>query len=35
MYVDDDKMLSMTGMYLSGYVKKVEEFIPRDSVLSP
>lgn len=33
MYIDDDKMLSMTGMYLSGYVKKVEEFIPRDSVL--
>jgi hypothetical protein len=34
MYVDDDKMLSMTGMYLSGYVKKVEEFIPRSTVLS-
>jgi hypothetical protein len=34
MYVDDDKMLSMTGMYLSGYVKKVEEFILRDNVLT-
>jgi hypothetical protein len=33
MYVDDDKMLSMTGMYLSGYVKKVEEFILRENVL--
>lgn len=33
MYVEDDKMLSMVGMYLSGYVKKVEEFILRDSVL--
>jgi hypothetical protein len=35
MYVEDDKMLSMAGMYLSGYVKKVEEFILRDSVLPP
>jgi len=34
MYVDDDKMLSMTGMYLSGYVKKVEEFILRENVLT-
>ena len=33
MYVDDDKMLSMVGMYLSGYVKKVEEFILRENVL--
>jgi hypothetical protein len=31
MYVEDDKMLSMTGMYLSGYVKKIEEFILRDT----
>lgn len=35
MYVDDDKMLSMAGIYLSGYVKKVEEFIPRSIVLAP
>jgi hypothetical protein len=34
MYVDDDKMLSMAGMYLSGYVKKVEEFILRENVLT-
>ena len=34
MYVEDDKMLSLTGMYLSGYVKKVEEFIERNSVLA-
>ena len=34
MYVEDDKMLSMAGMYLSGYVKKVEEFIERNSVLA-
>lgn len=33
MYVEDEKMLSMTGMYLSGYVKKVEEFIERNTVL--
>ena len=34
MYVEDDKMLSMAGMYLSGYVKKVEEFILRENVLT-
>jgi hypothetical protein len=34
MYVEDDKMLSMAGMYLSGYVKKVEEFILRETALS-
>ena len=34
MYVENDKMLSMAGIYLSGYVKKVEEFIPRSTVLS-
>ena len=34
MYVDDDKMLSMAGMYLSGYVKKVEEFILRENALT-
>lgn len=33
MYVYDDKMLSMLGLYLGGYVKKVEEFIPRENVL--
>lgn len=33
MYVEDDKMLSMVGIYLSGYVKKVEEFILRENVL--
>jgi hypothetical protein len=34
MYIEDDKILSMIGMFLSGYVKKVEEFIERDSVLT-
>jgi hypothetical protein len=34
MYVEDEKMLSMTGMYLSGYVKKVEEFILRENALT-
>jgi hypothetical protein len=33
MYVEDDKMLSMAGLYLSGYVRKVEEFILRENVL--
>lgn len=33
-YVEDDKMLSMIGLYLSGYVKRIDEFIPRDSVLT-
>ena len=33
MYVTDDKMLSMVGLYLSGYVKKIEEFILRENVL--
>lgn len=33
MYVEDDKMLSMIGLYLSGYVKKTEEFILRENVL--
>jgi hypothetical protein len=34
MYVEDDKMLSMVGMYLSGYIKKVEEFILRETAFS-
>ena len=34
MYVEDDKMLSMAGIYLSGYVKKVEEFILRENALT-
>jgi hypothetical protein len=34
MYVEDDKMLSLAGMYLSGYVKKVEEFILRENALT-
>ena len=34
MYVEDDKMLSMVGLYLSGYVSKVEEFILRESALT-
>ena len=34
MYVQDEKMLSMTGMFLSGYIKKVEEFILRDTLLT-
>ena len=33
MYVIDDKMLSMVGLYLSGYVKKTEEFILRENAL--
>jgi hypothetical protein len=33
MYVIDDKMLSMIGLHLSGYVKKTEEFILRENVL--
>jgi hypothetical protein len=33
MYVKDEKMLSMIGIYLSGYVKKVEEFIERNTAL--
>jgi len=33
MYVEDDKMLSMAGLFLSGYIKKVEEFILRENVL--
>jgi hypothetical protein len=33
MYVIDDKMLSMIGLYLSGYVKKTEEFILRENAL--
>ncbi len=34
MYVEDDKMLSMVGMFLSGHVKKVEHFILRKNALS-
>lgn len=34
MYVKDDKMLSMVGLYLSGYVKKTEEFILRENALT-
>jgi len=33
MYVIDDKMMSMLGLYLSGYIKKIEEFILRENVL--
>lgn len=33
MYVIDDKMMSMIGLYLSGYVKKTEEFILRENAL--
>lgn len=33
MYVKDEKMLSMIGIYLSGHIKKVEEFIERNTVL--
>lgn len=33
MYVQDDKMLSMVGLQITGYVKRVEEFIERNSVL--
>ena len=32
--VVDDKMLSMVGLYLSGYVKKTEEFILRENALT-
>jgi hypothetical protein len=34
MYVEDEKTLSMIGLQLSGYVRKVEEFILRDTVLT-
>jgi hypothetical protein len=34
MYVQDEKMLSMIGMFASGYVRKVEEFIERNTVLA-
>lgn len=34
MYVQDDKMLGIVGLYISGYVKKVEEFTLRNSVLT-
>ena len=33
MYVEDDKMLSMAGLFLSGNIKKVEEFILRENAL--
>jgi hypothetical protein len=34
MYVKDDKMLGMVGLYLGGYVRKVEEFILRENALT-
>lgn len=34
MYVTNDKMLSMLGLYLSGYIKRVDEYILRDKVLT-
>jgi hypothetical protein len=34
MYVVDDKMLSMIGIYLSGNIRKVEEFILRENALT-
>lgn len=34
MYVKDEQMLSMIGLFLSGYVRKVEEFILRNDVLT-
>jgi len=33
MYVIDTQMLSMIGLFASGYVKKIEEFIPRNTIL--
>lgn len=32
MYIEDEKTLSMVGMFLSGYVQKVENFIPRNTI---
>jgi hypothetical protein len=32
MYVEDEKTLSMVGMFISGYVQKVEDFIPRNTI---
>jgi hypothetical protein len=32
MYVKDEKTLSMVGMFVSGYVQKVEDFIPRNTI---
>lgn len=34
MYAEDDKMLSMIGMFMSGNVKKVEHFILRTNALT-
>ena len=34
MYVTDDKVLGMVGLFLSGDIQRVEEFIPRNSVLT-
>lgn len=33
MYVIDTQMLSMIGLFASGSVKKIEEFIPRNTIL--
>ena len=34
MYVKDDKMSTMIGLYASGYIKKVEEFILRENLVT-
>lgn len=34
MYVEDERMLSMIGMFLGGHIKKVEHFILRTSALA-
>ena len=35
MYISDNKMLTLVGLYLSGYIKHIEEFILRDSINTP
>ena len=32
-YVDDKKTLTMIGLYISGYIKKVEEYVIRDTLV--
>lgn len=34
MYVESSKMLSMVGLHLGGYVRRIQEYIPRNEALS-
>jgi hypothetical protein len=31
-YVSNEKTLSMAGLYLSGHIKRVQEFVLRDNI---